>query len=634
MSASEGTIVFLGPTLPQSVARDLLDAKYLPPAQRGDVKRLLDGGVRRIALIDGLFHIVPSVWQRELVAAIDAGIEVFGAASMGALRAVEVERYGMVGHGVIFEWYRSDLIEGDDEVALLHGDADSGWRALSEPLVNLRATIATLRARRLLSAAEATTLLSEAQQAYYYRRSLQALTTGPLANTWTAQRREEIAGALRAHYVDQKRLDAESLLRYCAATPIAAAPIRGRRDLATSVRGVQRDAPQSTTTTTTSTSSRKVHQRGTHRALAPEATLARITPHLSRWGITRVADVTQLDSLGIPTCCSVRPTALTLQISNGKGLRLVDAKVSALMEAVELAHLESAPQATLAWATCAQMAQRGEAFSWDVPDFMRGKREPEGPIEWVRGTELFSGAPVWLPACAAWQRPAQFLLVTSNGLASGNTLVEATLHGLYEVLERHCLSWLDQAGQVDLTHAQVLDPAEALDADIRELHARIEGSDVQLVLLRVDTPLRLHTFMAVLLDRQALGAGSMVNVGSGAHLSPTVAATRAITEAAQSRLAFIHGARDDLRMEQYRRAPTHERVLEFFSDLEPDTDWDDLDEQASEDLDEDLARVLGTMKANGLPRAFRIDMSVADVPYHVVKLIVPRTRRFDVFRTG
>ena len=106
-------VVFLGPSLPREEAAKLLDAEYRAPAQRGDVYACLGCGVRRILLIDGLFHGVPSVWQRELLAAIDEGIEVLGASSMGALRATELLPYGMQGFGRIFESYRDGVIDGD-----------------------------------------------------------------------------------------------------------------------------------------------------------------------------------------------------------------------------------------------------------------------------------------------------------------------------------------------------------------------------------------------------------------------------------------------------------------------------------------------------------------------------------------
>jgi hypothetical protein len=215
MSARD-TVVFLGPTWPTEEARRIFDADYRPPARRGDVYACLGSPAKRLVLIDGLFHGTPSVWQRELLSALDEGVEVFGASSMGALRAVELEPYGMVGHGTIFGWYRDGVVDGDDEVALLHGDAGSGYRHLSEPLVNLRATIACLEADGTLSTHEATTLVGEAKATFYPQRSRRQLAHGEAAAAWSPERRAQVEGRLRDLYVDQKRADAESLLRWCA----------------------------------------------------------------------------------------------------------------------------------------------------------------------------------------------------------------------------------------------------------------------------------------------------------------------------------------------------------------------------------------------------------------------------------
>ena len=114
--------MFLGPSLARDKARSVLDADYYPPAGKGDVYRIIASGVKTIVLIDGVFHNAPSVWQRELLDAMDEGIRVVGAASMGALRAAELHLFGMIGRGTIFEWYRDGIIEGDDEVALLHAE--------------------------------------------------------------------------------------------------------------------------------------------------------------------------------------------------------------------------------------------------------------------------------------------------------------------------------------------------------------------------------------------------------------------------------------------------------------------------------------------------------------------------------
>ena len=110
------TYVFLGPTLPVEEARALLpDAVYLPPVTQGEVVALLPSRPKRIAIIDGSFEWIPAVWHKEILLALEQGVEVYGAASMGALRAAELCAFGMQGVGAIFEGYRDGVILGDDE---------------------------------------------------------------------------------------------------------------------------------------------------------------------------------------------------------------------------------------------------------------------------------------------------------------------------------------------------------------------------------------------------------------------------------------------------------------------------------------------------------------------------------------
>lgn len=127
-------VAFLGPTLPVKPR----GIRVLPPAQRGDVWRALKLKPRAIALIDGYFDARPSVWHHEILDALDAGVQVFGGASMGALRAAELHSRGMIGVGRIFRWYRDEKVIDDSEVALLHADAEHSWMPLTVPLVNIR----------------------------------------------------------------------------------------------------------------------------------------------------------------------------------------------------------------------------------------------------------------------------------------------------------------------------------------------------------------------------------------------------------------------------------------------------------------------------------------------------------------
>jgi ribosomal protein S12 methylthiotransferase accessory factor len=226
----------------------------------------------------------------------------------------------------------------------------------------------------------------------------------------------------------------------------------------------------------------------------------------------------------------------------------------------------------------------------------------------------------------AWLRARQVVHYSSNGLASGNTLVEATLHALYEILERHVLAGLLDGARFDFSRASVFAPGDAPADSVRDLDERIAAAGIRLVLLRAKTRLALHSFMAVILDRDPLASVTAVNLGYGAHLSPIVAATRAITEAAQARLTFIHGSREDLRKDQYQRSAAQARVVAVMGKLEPNARWDELTDWSTDELETDLQAVLATMRGNGLVRAYCVDMSLPEMPFAVAKVWAPETR--------
>jgi hypothetical protein len=204
-------LVFLGPSLKRAEAASLIRAEFRPPARRGDIYRGLLDGYTTIVLIDGEFHGQPSVWQREIVDALIEGAVVHGASSMGALRAAELHSLGMVGHGQIFAWYRDGVIDGDDEVALTHGPAELNYQALSEPLVNIRATLAAA-VPEIITAEEHTMLLESVRRLYFPDRSFAALLDASPATKWAAERRDALSRFLVEQRIDQKRLDAIAAL--------------------------------------------------------------------------------------------------------------------------------------------------------------------------------------------------------------------------------------------------------------------------------------------------------------------------------------------------------------------------------------------------------------------------------------
>ena len=225
------TCVFLGPTLSEADARDALEAVYLPPARRGDVlQAIAEHQPQNIAIIDGYFEQAPSVWHKELLWALSNGIGVWGAASMGALRAAELSQFGMIGVGRIFEAYASgafapfeEPFEDDDEVAVVHGPAETGFAA-SEALVDVRATLATARDAGVIDATTMQAVASAAKALFYKHRTWPAiLRAAQEAGAPTAA-----IAALDAQLDDvrtpQKRLDALDLLRAIGGAAAAPSP--------------------------------------------------------------------------------------------------------------------------------------------------------------------------------------------------------------------------------------------------------------------------------------------------------------------------------------------------------------------------------------------------------------------------
>jgi hypothetical protein len=169
---STETLVFVGPTLSADDARLLLPgADIRPPAAVGDILRAAgEPGVRRIALIDGYFERMAAVWHKEILIALARGIEVWGAASMGALRAAELEAFGMRGVGEIFKLYKRGVVTADDEVAVAHLPAEYGYRAVSDALVNIRHTLAVATDEGTIDAWRADEVLAQAKATFYRER--------------------------------------------------------------------------------------------------------------------------------------------------------------------------------------------------------------------------------------------------------------------------------------------------------------------------------------------------------------------------------------------------------------------------------------------------------------------------------
>ncbi|MEU9631605.1 YcaO-like family protein [Streptomyces luteogriseus] len=280
-----------------------------------------------------------------------------------------------------------------------------------------------------------------------------------------------------------------------------------------------------------------------------DETLAKARAVAPQLGITRVTDTTWLDRVGIPVFASIRPSATrgSLCVNAGKGLRPAEAQVGAYMEAIEFAAAEFLPQKwDLIFLTPAEIAGQ-TAARFDFLDLcpLLGRRAAfDQRIPCVPATDFTTGEQVLVPAelvftpFHGFDGPRLFGS-SSNGLSSGNSWLEATVHGLSELLERdvHAFTLLRDTSQLVDLHS-----VTGHAADLVKLAA---AADLQVVLRSTPNAFGLPFFQAYLLEREDT-APVAIAFGAGLHAGRDIAAVRAIAEAAQSRLSHIHGGRDDI----------------------------------------------------------------------------------------
>ena len=226
-------IVFAGPSLPPaSRPTDMPEIEWRPPVRQGDVVRAALTGPDVIGVVDGYFEVVPTVWHKEILWAMAQGIHVFGAASIGALRAAELDAFGMRGIGRIYEQFRDGVLEDDDEVAVLHGPEELGYPPLTEAMVNMRASFDEAARLGVLSPEIAAQLTAIAKSLFYKERTYDAVLQRAAASGLPATTLRDLAFWLPSNRIDQKRRDADALLAYLAA---AAPPLRVSYTLAETV---------------------------------------------------------------------------------------------------------------------------------------------------------------------------------------------------------------------------------------------------------------------------------------------------------------------------------------------------------------------------------------------------------------
>ena len=377
------------------------------------------------------------------------------------------------------------------------------------------------------------------------------------------------------------------------------------------------------------------------RAVPPEVTLARAQKRAGALGITRVTDITRLDRVGIPVYASIRPAAAlgSLCVSAGKGLRPIEAEVGAYMEAIELALAEPGASHVTTVRAPARDVLEGRARPDSILDLcpkMGVAIDLDAPIDCVFADDVVTSERALVPAELVFvpfrphPRFESLFGTSSNGLASGNTVREATVHALAELIERDVCSFeavRDTSVPVDL---------DSVSGPARRLVDLVLAAGLELYVRAVRNAFGLPYFHALINDPDAC-APHLLSGGYGCHPHRRVAFVRAVSEAAQSRLSFIHGGRDDLALTYARFAGwSRSRKRAFVmgvtarasrGDRVPMDAIDDH-EATTSTLEPCEALLVRGLHRVGLRRVYRVAFTRPDEDLQIVRVIVPGLELF------
>lgn len=383
----------------------------------------------------------------------------------------------------------------------------------------------------------------------------------------------------------------------------------------------------------------KRFREGTHRIVTPGETVARVRPLMPAMGITRIANVTGLDTLGVPVVMVCRPGGRSLSVSQGKGLDLDAAKASGLMESVEHFHAENIRLPLLLGTWNELRRERRVADVNALPRFSFSAFHDDLRLLWIEGIDLVSRAPTWVPyemVHTDYTLPlptgSGAFFMSSSGLASGNHVLEAISHGICELIERDATT-LWRASREEHRRRTQIDLATIDDPGCREVLDRFERASVDAYVWETTTDLAVPTFSATIVDRDPNPERPISPMGGmGCHPSRGIALLRALTEAAQSRLTIITGSRDDVSHGPTGTAGDLEAARRFQARMRnapPSRSFLDAPDHAGDTFEDDLGWLLGRLHASGLSQVVAVDLSKREIGIPVVRVVIPGLEPLD-----
>ena len=383
--------------------------------------------------------------------------------------------------------------------------------------------------------------------------------------------------------------------------------------------------------------------KGTHRVIAPEKTIENNESKLKSIGVTRVADITDLDRIGIPVYTAIRPTAQdgAISIYGGKGITKNHAKASAIMEAFERYSAERQDCDNYIIRNFQEIECEGNSLNPKLlvlPKEFDKEDISEIPLEWSLGKEIMENKNIYIPSNAIFHpyiaNPNVKTLFKSNtnGLASGNTLDEAVLHGAFEVIERDAWSLFE------LTHKNYSQiNTETIESEIiQDLLLKFNSQGIKIKLMNLTRDVKIPTIAASADDTLTKDAG-LLTLGIGTHLNPEIATIRSLCEVAQSRATQINGAREDTVRADFTREIGYERMKRinkyYFREEDEKINLSDIEDKSTKSIKKDLEVVKEEIKNNNLENIIYYDLTRPETDVNVVRVIIPEMEIYALDQT-
>jgi ribosomal protein S12 methylthiotransferase accessory factor len=360
--------------------------------------------------------------------------------------------------------------------------------------------------------------------------------------------------------------------------------------------------------------------------MPPAETLERIKSVIPEVGITRVADISGLDRVGLPVFSAIRPSAAdgAISVYAGKGITESEARVSVIMEAVERfsAEVENFKEQLL-FDSYDNLSTDNSALN-PADLILPGRLSSDTKLEWYPSWDILNDEEVLVPANAVFHpyRPQQgrwqLFRSNTNGLASGNVIEEAIFHGLMEVVERDAVS----IAEINRNPGVGLNVGAGPVGDIIKT---FESHGIRIHLWWVPTDTDTPSIVAASDDEKMRDAALLV-MGAGSHTDPQIAAVRALTEVAQSRATQIHGAREDTNRESVARSIGYERMKRlnkhWLAEPGETIELDAIETSATDSIDGDIKLTLGRL-SNVADRVIVSDITVSAIGVPAVRVIIP-----------